>query len=200
MSLQRWRGGNCYWRGHPEAVHRLRQDQAVLQPCSWRHPVGLSCLPSLSSPRQHAAAVCGGCCRCVRGLGELLESVGLPKHILSVPSTCEAAASPGQEGDKKKISFKGRVASSPGSGRVARMLSRKAPLSLPVRGWRGHGVPTLVSLWLGVSRPVVVGTPGERRVPKAGQSKALAAEREINYGHFAALQVTAKADVSPVDR
>lgn len=66
------------------------------------------------------------------------------------------------------------------------------------RGWRGHGVPILMSLWLHVSRAVVVGTPGERRVPKAGQSKALAAEREINYGHFAALQVTAKADVSPV--
>lgn len=96
--------------------------------------MGLSCLSSLSSPRQHPAAVCGGRCRCMRGLRELLESVGLPKHILSVPSTCEAAASPGQEGDKKKISFKGRVASSPGSGHVARMLSRKEPLSL--RGCR----------------------------------------------------------------
>lgn len=71
------------------------------------------------------------------------------------------------------------------------------PAWLPVRG---HGVPMLMSLWLGVSRAVVVGTPGEKRVPKAGQSKALAAEREINYGHFAALQVTAKADVSPVGR
>lgn len=58
----------------------------------------------------------------------------------------------------------------------------------------------LRSLWLGVSRAVVVGTPGERQVPKVGHSKTLAAEREINYRCFAALQATAKADVSPVGR
>lgn len=45
----------------------------------------------------------------------------------------------------------------------------------------------LRSLWRGVSRAVVVGTPAERQVPKAGQSKTLAAEREINYRCFAAL-------------
>lgn len=56
----------------------------------------------------------------------------------------------------------------------------------------------LKSLWLGVCRAVVVGTPGEMQVPKVGQSKTLAAEREINYRRFAALQATAKADVSPV--
>lgn len=74
------------------------------------------------------------------------------------------------------------------------------PERSPAKGWRGHGVPILMSLSLAVSRAVVVGTPGERRVPKAGQSKALAVEKEINYGHFAALLVTAKADVSPVGR
>jgi len=56
------------------------------------------------------------------------------------------------------------------------------------------------SLWLGVSRAVVVGTPGERQVPKVGRSKALAAEREINYRCFAALRATAEADDSPVGR
>lgn len=38
------------------------------------------------------------------------------------------------------------------------------------------------------------GTPGERHVPKVGQSKMFAEEKEINYRSFA-FQATGKADV-----
>lgn len=50
MPQQSWRRSNCCWREQPEVVHRLRQDQTVLKPRPWSHPMGLSCLSSLSSP------------------------------------------------------------------------------------------------------------------------------------------------------